>query len=39
VDKKDIYVEEQIRVLGQHKAVVKLGDGLEAEISINVERE
>ena len=39
VDKKDIHVEEQIRVLVQHKAVVKLGDGLEAEISINVERE
>lgn len=39
VDKKDIHVEEQIRVLGQHKAVVRLGDGLEAEISINVERE
>lgn len=39
VDKKDIFLEEAIRVLGQHKAKIKLGDGLEAEISVAVERE
>ena len=39
VDKKDIHLEEPIKMLGQHKAVVKLGDGLEAELSVTVERE
>ncbi len=38
VDRRDIHLEEPIRVLGQHKAVVKFGDGLEAEVSIAVER-
>lgn len=38
VDKRDIHLEEQIKVLGQHKAAVKLGDGLEAEITIVVEK-
>lgn len=38
VDRRDIYVEEAIKVLGQHKAVVKLGEGLEAELSVNVEK-
>ena len=38
VDRRDIHVEEQIRILGQHKAQVKLGEGLEAEITIIVER-
>lgn len=39
VDKRDINVEEAIKVLGQHRASVKLGDGLEAVLKINVERE
>lgn len=39
VDKRDISLEEQIKVLGQHKAVYKIGEGLEAEIKVNVERE
>ena len=38
VDKRDIHLEEHIRVLGQHKATVKLGDGLEAEITIAVDK-
>lgn len=38
VDKRDIVIEEQIKVLGQHKAVINLGDGLEAEITLVVER-
>ncbi|HRK06298.1 MAG TPA: 50S ribosomal protein L9 [Pseudobdellovibrionaceae bacterium] len=38
IDRRDIVLEEQIRVLGSHKAVIKLGDGLETEIAISVER-
>lgn len=38
VDKKDIHVDEHIKVLGQHKATIKYGEGLEAHISILVER-
>ncbi len=39
VDKKDIHLDEPIRILGQHKAKIKLGDGLETEVTIGVERE
>jgi large subunit ribosomal protein L9 len=38
IDRRDIVLEEQIRVLGSHKAVIKLGDGIETEIAISVER-
>lgn len=38
VDKRDIHIEEQIKVLGQHKAFVRMGEGLEAEITIVVEK-
>lgn len=38
IDRRDIHTEP-IKVLGQHKATVKLGEGLEAEISISVERQ
>lgn len=38
IDRRDIHLEEPIRVLGSHKAIVKLGDGLEATVSIVVER-
>lgn len=38
IDRRDIHLEDQIRILGQHKAQVKLGEGLEAEITIIVER-
>lgn len=38
VDKRDIHLEEQIKVLGQHKAFVRMGDGLEAELTIVVEK-
>jgi large subunit ribosomal protein L9 len=38
VDRRDIHFEEQIKVLGTHKATVKLGEGLEATIQIAVER-
>ncbi|MDZ4082577.1 MAG: 50S ribosomal protein L9 [Bdellovibrionales bacterium] len=38
IDRRDIHLEEPIRVLGSHKAIIKLGDGLEAAVSIVVER-
>lgn len=38
VDKRDIHLDEQIKVLGQHKAFVRMGDGLEAELTIVVEK-
>ena len=38
VDKRDISLPETIKILGQHKAVIKLGEGLEQEIVITVER-
>jgi large subunit ribosomal protein L9 len=38
VDKRDVQLDEPIRVLGQHKAVVKFGEGLDQEIKISVER-
>jgi len=38
IDRRDIHIDEPIKMLGQHKAIVKLGDGLEAELKISVER-
>ena len=38
IDRRDIHLEEPIRMLGQHKATIKLGEGLEAEVSVSVER-
>lgn len=38
VDRRDIYIDDQIKVLGNHKATVRLGEGLEATIQISVER-
>lgn len=38
IDKRDIVLEEPIKMLGQHKATVRLGEGLEAELTIAVER-
>ncbi len=38
VDKRDIHLEEPIKLLGQHKAFVRMGEGLEAEITIVVEK-
>lgn len=38
VDKRDIHLEEPIRALGQHKALIKLGEGLEAEITVAVDK-
>ena len=38
VDRRDIHLEEAIKVLGSHKAVVRYAEGMEANIQINVER-
>ena len=38
VDRRDIILEEPIRLLGNHKAIVKLGDGIETTVSVSVER-
>lgn len=38
VDRKDIHLDEHIKHLGQHKAQIRMGEGLEATISIAVER-
>lgn len=38
VDKRDIVLTEPIKVLGQHKASIRYAEGVEASISILVER-
>lgn len=38
VDRRDISLVEPIKMLGQYQAKVKMGEGLEAEILVNVER-
>lgn len=39
VDKKDIHLEEPIKVLGTHKATIKYAEGLEAAIQVAVEKQ
>src|SRR5262245_4105827 len=39
VDRRDIHIEEQIKVLGTHKATIRMGEGQEASIQIVVERQ
>ncbi len=38
VDRKDIHLEEPIKVLGTHKATIRYAEGLEAAIQVAVER-
>jgi large subunit ribosomal protein L9 len=38
IDRKDIHLEEPIKVLGTHKATVRYAEGLEAKIQVAVER-
>jgi large subunit ribosomal protein L9 len=38
VDRRDIHLAEPIKILGQHKAVINYGEGLEAKIQISVDR-
>ena len=39
VDRKDIHLVEPIKVLGTHKATIKLGEGLETFIQVSVEKQ
>lgn len=38
VDRKDIHLEEPIKILGTHKATIRYAEGLEAAIQVSVER-
>jgi large subunit ribosomal protein L9 len=38
VDRRDIHLEEPIKILGTHKATIRMGEGLEASIQVVVER-
>lgn len=38
VDRRDVRMDDSIRVLGQHKATIYFGEGLETEIAVSVER-
>jgi large subunit ribosomal protein L9 len=38
IDRRDIHLEEPIKLLGQHKAVIRYAEGMEAKIQISVER-
>jgi large subunit ribosomal protein L9 len=38
VEKKDVVIEDAIKVLGQHQAKISFGEGLETTIAISVER-
>ncbi|MGZ3773739.1 MAG: 50S ribosomal protein L9 [Pseudobdellovibrionaceae bacterium] len=38
VDRRDIHLEEPIKILGQHKAIVRFSENMEATIQISVER-
>lgn len=38
VDRRDIHLEEPIKILGQHKATIRFGEGVEGEIQVLVER-
>lgn len=38
IDRRDIHLEEPIKLLGQHKAAVRMGEGLEAELTVVVEK-
>lgn len=39
VERRDIHIEEPIKVLGQYRVKVKIATGVEAEVKVNVERE
>lgn len=38
VDRRDIHLEEPIKLLGTHKATIKMGEGLETSIQVSVDR-
>jgi len=38
IDKRDVILEEPIKVLGKHKAQASFGDDLKADIMVSIER-
>lgn len=38
IDRRDIHLEEPIKMLGQHKATIRLGEGIETSVLVSVER-
>jgi len=38
VDRKDIHLDEPIKVLGTHRAIIRFNEGMEASIQVAVER-
>ena len=38
VDRREVVIEEPIKVLGQYRVKVKVATGVEAEVKVNVER-
>lgn len=38
IDRRDIHLEEPIKMLGQHKAMIRLGEGIETSVLVSVER-
>ncbi|MBX3041182.1 MAG: 50S ribosomal protein L9, partial [Bdellovibrionaceae bacterium] len=36
IDRRDIHLEEPIKVLGSHKAIIRYSEGLEAAVQVNV---
>ena len=38
VDRRDIHLEEPIKILGTHKAIIRMGEGLETAVQVVVER-
>lgn len=38
IDRRDIHLEEPIKLLGSHKATIRYAEGMEATIQINVDR-
>ena len=39
IDRRDIHLDEAIKTLGTFRAVIKLGEGLQTEVQIVVERQ
>lgn len=38
IDRRDIHLVDAIKMLGSHKAMIRLGEGIETELTVLVER-
>ena len=38
IDRRDIHIADAIKMLGSHKAAIRLGEGIETELAVSVER-